>query len=134
MLPALRRTLQSFTQRADIIIRQLSYLHSQQHTDIVGLCRELASLPEAEQHQRLAAPGRPMSPLTLQRTAPALVQRRERRPRPPIHSLMLDPGLPDDDTLNELAVQRRLDQAFAINAGSLRSYLQAALGEGRRID
>src|SRR5690606_39743243 len=64
---------------------------------------------------------------------PAQVQLRERRARPPIHSLMLDPGLPDDDTLNELAVQRRLDQAFAINAGSLRSYLHAALGEVRPI-
>lgn len=134
MLPALRRTLQSFTQRADIIIRQLSYLHSQQHTDIVGLCRELASLPEEEQHQRLAAAGDLMATVNLQLIDPAQVQLRERRARPPVHSLMLDPGLPDDDTLNELAVQRRLDQAFAINAGSLRSYLQAALGEGRRID
>ena len=53
----LRRTLQSFTQRADIIIRQLSYLHSQKHSDIVGLCRELSALP-AEQAARLPPPAR----------------------------------------------------------------------------
>ena len=49
MLPALRRALQSFTKRADIIIRQMSYLASQQHNDVLAVCRHLADLPEEEQ-------------------------------------------------------------------------------------
>ena len=57
MLPALRKTLQGFTQRADIIIRQLSYLHSQKHTDVVGICRQLAALDPAECDARLSAAG-----------------------------------------------------------------------------
>lgn len=134
MLPALRKTLQSFTQRADIIIRQLSYLHSQQHTDIVGLCRELASLPADEQAARLEAAGQNMASVNLGLVDPGQVRLRERQQRPPVHSLMQDHELPDDDTLHDLAVQRLLDQAFNINAGSLRNYLHAALGEQRRID
>src|SRR5690606_15139310 len=61
MLPALRRTLQSFTKRADILIRQLSYLQSQQHNDIVGLCRDLSRLDAASYEQRLTAAGETMA-------------------------------------------------------------------------
>ena len=51
MLPALRRALQSFTKRADIIIRQLTYLHAQKNNDVVEVCRQLASMPEEEQKE-----------------------------------------------------------------------------------
>ena len=57
MLPALRRTLQGFVRRADIIMRQLSYLHNQKHNDIVGLGRELSELDEAAFAQRLEKAG-----------------------------------------------------------------------------
>lgn len=134
MLPALRKTLQGFTQRADIIIRQLSYLHSQKHTDIVGLCRQLASLDPAERDERLAAAGEQMAGVSLGLVDPGQVRLRERRERPPVQSLMTDPGNPDADTLRELAIQQLLDKAFNINAGGLRSYLRAALAGGRRID
>src|SRR5690554_1547867 len=65
MLPALRRTLQGFVRRADIIMRQLSYLHSQKHNDIVGLCRELSELDEAAFAQRLEKAGDAMASLNL---------------------------------------------------------------------
>lgn len=134
MLPALRKTLQSFTQRADLIIRQLSYLHSQQHSDIVGLCRELSSLPEAEQSARLQAAGELMAGVGLGLLDPGQLRLRERRERPPVQSLMSDPGAPDDDTLHELAAQQRLDKAFNINASGLRDYLRSALAGRQRID
>ncbi|RHW19967.1 Wadjet anti-phage system protein JetA family protein [Pseudomonas jilinensis] len=134
MLPALRKTLQSFTQRADLIIRQLSYLHSQQHSDIVGLCRELSNLPEAEQSARLQAAGELMAGVGLGLLDPGQLRLRERRERPPVQSLMSDPGAPDDDTLHELATQQRLDKAFNINASGLRDYLRNALAGRQRID
>jgi hypothetical protein len=134
MLPALRRTLQGFTQRADIIIRQLSYLHSQQHTDIVGLCRQLSALEPDERAARLAAAGEHMAGVSLGLVDPGQVRLRERRERPPVQSLMADPGSPDAQTLRELTVQQLLEKAFNINASGLRSYLRAALGEGRSID
>lgn len=134
MLPALRKTLQSFTQRADLIIRQLSYLHSQQHSDIVGLCRELSNLPEAKQSARLQAAGELMAGVGLGLLDPGQLRLRERRERPPVQSLMSDPGAPDDDTLHELATQQRLDKAFNINASGLRDYLRNALAGRQRID
>lgn len=134
MLPALRKTLQGFTQRADIIIRQLSYLHSQKHTDVVGICRQLASLDAADRDARLAAAGEVMANVSVGLVDPASVRLRERRERPPVHSLMSELDHPDEATLRELGVQQLLDKAFNINASNLRDYLRSALGAGRRID
>ena len=134
MLPALRRTLQSFTQRADIIIRQLSYLHSQKHSDIVGLCRELSALPAEEQAKRLSAAGEEMALVNLALVDPGQVKLRERRERPPVHSLMETLDAPEDDTLRALAVNQLLDKAFNVNASGLRSYLRAALGSGNQLN
>ncbi|MEO1819889.1 Wadjet anti-phage system protein JetA family protein [Pseudomonas sp.] len=134
MLPALRRTLQSFTQRADIIIRQLSYLHSQKHSDIVGLCRELSALPAEEQAKRLSAAGEEMAVVNLALVDPGQVKLRERRERPPVHSLMETLDAPEDDTLRTLAVNQLLDKAFNVNASGVRNYLRAALGNGSQLN
>jgi hypothetical protein len=134
MLPALRRTLQSFTRRADIIIRQLSYLHSQKHNDIVGLCRELATLEEQDFKQRLERAGRTMGSLRVELVDPAQVRLREQQARRTVQNRMLVLDKPDAATLRELATQQLLEKAFNINGGALRDYLRDALGASRRID
>jgi hypothetical protein len=134
MLPALRRTLQGFTRRADIIIRQLSYLHHQKHNDIVGLCRKLSTLNEQEFNQRLRDAGITMANLHLGLVDPAQIRLREQRAPRVVQSLVRKPGKADPATLRELAVQQLLEKAFHINGGALRSYLREALGASRRID
>ena len=134
MLPALRRTLQSFTKRADIIIRQLSYLQTQKHNDIVGLCHTLRGLDQTEFDARLAAAGEAMASIRLELVDPQQVRLRERQLRRLVHSEMHDPGDLDPETQRELAIQQLLEQAFQINASGLRNYLRSALGAGRRID
>lgn len=134
MLPALRRTLQSFTKRADILIRQLSYLQTQQHNDIVGLCRDLSALDPASYEQRMNAAGDAMARLRVELIDPAQVRLRERQNRQPVQSQMDDPGHPDDQTLRSLAVSQLLERAFHINASGMRDYLRSALGDGRRIN
>ena len=134
MLPALRRTLQGFTRRADIIIRQLSYLHSQKHNDIVGLCRELAALDDTRLEQRLAAAGEAMANLRLGLVDPTHNRLREARQKRPLQSRIMELAAPDPDTLRELQIQRLLEKAFNINSRQLRDYLRQALGASRRID
>lgn len=134
MLPALRRTLQGFTRRADIIIRQLSYLHSQKHNDIVGLCQQLSKLDNTEFERCLAVAGDVMSGVNLALVDPAQVRIRERRARPPVQTRVDKIEAPDPNTLRELAIQRLLDKAFNINSSATRDYLRSALGAGRRID
>jgi hypothetical protein len=134
MLPALRRTLQGFTRRADIIIRQLSYLHSQQHNDIIGLCKQLSKLDGAEFERCLTVAGDAMSGINVTLVDPAQVRIRERRSRPPVQTRVNQIEPPDPDTLRELAIQRLLDKAFNINSSATRDYLRSALGAGCRID
>ena len=134
MLPALRRTLQGFVRRADIIMRQLSYLHNQKHNDIVGLCRELSELDEAAFVQRLAKAGDAMANLDIGWIDPAQVRLREQRTPRVVQSRVTQLDEPDSDTLRELAIQQLMDKAFNINGGALRNYLRDALGASRRID
>ncbi|MBA3979217.1 MAG: flagellar protein FliT [Alcanivorax sp.] len=134
MLPALRRTLQGFVRRADIIMRQLSYLHNQKHNDIVGLCRELAELDEAAFTQRLTKAGDAMASLNLAWVDPAQVRLREQRTQRVVQSRVTTLDDPDPGTLRELAIQQLMDKAFNINGSALRDYLRDALGASRRID
>ena len=134
MLPALRRTLQGFVRRADIIMRQLSYLHNQKHNDIVGLCRELSELDEAAFAQRLEKAGDAMASLNLEWVDPAQVRLREQRAQRVVQSRVTQLDDPDPDTLRDLAIQQLMDKAFNINGGALRDYLRDALGASRRID
>ncbi|MGD8177053.1 Wadjet anti-phage system protein JetA family protein [Marinimicrobium sp. ARAG 43.8] len=134
MLPALRRTLQGFTRRADIIIRQLSYLHSQKHNDIVGLCQQLSELDETTYDQRLAQAGDAMASLHLGLIDPAQVRLREQRTKRLVNNRMVELDEPDTATRRELATQQLLEKAFNINGGALRDYLREALGASRRID
>ncbi|MFU8764576.1 MAG: Wadjet anti-phage system protein JetA family protein [Haliea sp.] len=134
MLPSLRRTLQGFTRRADIIIRQLSYVHSQKHNDIVGLCRELSALGDASFGQRLAAAADAMASLKLGLVDPAHNRLREQRQQRPVRSRLTELAAPDAATRRELLLQQLLEKAFNINSGALRNYLRGALGASRRID
>ncbi len=134
MLPALRRTLQGFTRRADIIIRQLSYLHSQKHNDLVGLCNALAELDEDTYNQRLQQAGDTLASLHVGLIDPAQVRLREQRSKRIVHNRMVELDEPDSATLRDLATQQLLEKAFNINGGALRDYLRDALGASRRID
>lgn len=134
MLPALRRTLQGFTRRADIIMRQLSYLHSQQHNDVVAICRELAKLPAHEFDARMDQAGGTLASLKLTLVDPAAVRLKERRTRPPVQSLMEELPPPNPDALRELAIQQLLDLAFTVSGNGIRDYLVKGLGQSYRIN
>lgn len=133
MLPALRRTLQGFTRRADIIIRQLSYLHSQQHNDVVTICRELAKLPASEFEARMGQAGGTLASLKLTLVDPATVRVKERRTRPPVKSLIEELPPPNPEALRELAIQQLLDRAFTVSGSGMREYLAKGLGHSYRI-
>lgn len=134
MLPALRRALQGFTRRAKIIIQQLSYLHNQQHSDIVGLCRTLSGLEEEKFQQCLQAAGDSMASFRFGLLDPAHNQLREKPAKRIVQSQIRELDAPDDATRRELVIQQLLDKAFNINGSAMREYLRQALGASRRID
>ncbi len=134
MLPALRKALHGFTKRADIIIRQMSYLASQQHNDVLSVCKRLAALAPAEQDQQLKAAGQLMSVPEVALVDPAQVRIAAPRKRRTVEA-DLDEGTEDFDmdARKDIYVQQVLDQAFFINNQTLRGYMQRHLLAGDRI-
>lgn len=134
MLPALRKALQGFTKRADIIIRQMSYLASQQNNDVLSVCKHLSSLNLEQQNQQLMAAGQMMSVPEVALVDPVQVRIAAPRSRRIIES-DLDEGNDELDMVarKEIYVQQVLDQAFFINNSSLKEYMQDHLSSGKIV-
>lgn len=133
MLPALRSALHGFTKRADIIIRQLSYLHSQADNDLVEVCRELADLKEDAFNQRMNNAAEQCSSMRLRFIDPAQIKWQERRSAVALNTKVQESPELDKDAQRELMIQQLLDQAFVSNKQDLREYIVGALRGGRRI-
>ena len=134
MLPALRRALQGFTKRADIIIRQMSYLASQSQNDVLTVCKKLAALSEDEQDQQLLEAGQKMAVPEIALVDPQQVRLAPPRKRREIEA-SLDEGTEDFDidARKDIYVQQVLDQAFFINNQSLRGYMHDQLILGEKV-
>jgi len=133
MLPALRRALHGFTKRADIIMRQLSYLSAQQNNDLVDVCKELSDLDEADYSQRLAQAAEHMATLQVKLVDPASIKLFERRQKAVVDSRVHEPQVIDQAAQRELMIQQLLDQAFMINNTQVKEYVLASLRDGRKI-
>lgn len=134
MLPALRKALQSFTKRADIIMRQMSYLASAQHNDVLSVCKHLVAQSSMQQEVLLSRAAQHMAGVKLELIDPAQV-----RLAPPkqksFAASALDEGKEevDIDARREIYVQQILDQAFLINQQALRQYLKRHLVIGKKL-
>lgn len=135
MLPALRRSLQGFTKRADIIIRQMNYLATSSHNDVVQVCQTLSSKPEHEQDTLLQKAAQQMSVPNLGFLDPAHVRLQQRSKK-----RVFDLGVNEDnntqidhETYREQMVQQALDQAFYIHDNAVREYLVKHLLAGEAV-
>jgi len=134
MLPALRKALHSFTQRADIIIRQLSYLAAQQHSDVLDVCKSLCELPQEQQEHLLGAVSDKLVGLQPGFIDPDHVRLNAPRTQRFV-SAMFDDGDQDFDieARKDLYVQQLLDQAFMVSDGAMRDYVREILLKGDRV-
>lgn len=133
MLPALRRALHGFTKRADIIMRQLSYLGAQKNNDLVDVCKELCDLSDDDYRSRLESAAEHMASLQLRLVDPQHIKLQERKRKALVDTSIGVPQVVDKAMQRELMVQQLLDQAFAINHSQVKSYVMSALREGRKI-
>ena len=134
MLPALRRALNTFTQRADIIIRQLSYINSQGIDDLMDIYRSLASLTTAQQDQVFLQQGEALVSMQLGFIDPAQIQLRLPRQQQIIRSAIEQEKPLDVTAQKAIFVQQALDQAFILQGSAVRDYVHAALMSGGRIN
>jgi len=127
MLPALRKALQGFTKRADIIIRQIAYLGGQSNSDILSVCETLKNKDAAETEQRLAQAAEIMSPMNLRLIDPQQVVLMERRQKRQVETAIAEDEQLDENARRDLVIQQLLEQAFSIRNQDLRQYLLQAL-------
>lgn len=133
MLPALRSSLNSFTQRADIIMRQLSYIHTQGDDGLLEVCQALTQLSPTEQDQRLSQAANSLAGISLGFIDPGQIHLRSRADKRVVISRVAEEQQLDRDARRELFVQQALDQAFSIQGSEIRQYIASSLATTGRI-
>ena len=134
MLPALRRALNTFTQRADIIIRQLSYINSRGQDDFMDIYRSLAQLPLDEQNQLLLLEGEELATMQLGFIDPVQIQLRAPRQQQVVSSTVDGDKPLDLEAQKEIFIQQMLDKAFILQGSAVRDYVQQALTSSGEIN
>lgn len=133
MLPALRHALHSFTRRADIIIRQLSFTTSGLQNDILAICKQFAEMSSEEQEQRLQQAGEGMAEWQLKLVDPNMTRLYEGRRKRAINTRAEEHTEANSDHRRAMFVQRAVEQAFTVNNQELYQYILQALNQGHRI-
>ncbi|WP_053979714.1 Wadjet anti-phage system protein JetA family protein [Marinagarivorans algicola] len=133
MLPALRRALHGFTKRADIVIRQLSYLNSHQNDNFLDICQTLAALPPAQYQERLNNASNAMAVMKLGLIDPKQVRLIERKRKSPVDTSINEERDIDLGARTELMVQQLLDRAFVFNRQQLQTYICDAFKDKRKV-
>jgi len=133
MLPALRRALHGFTKRADIIIRQLSYLNTQHASTLIDVCRELADIDKSEYDKRISGAAGSVASFKLRLIDPQQIKLLERKAKELVDNSAAELQAPDREAQCELMVQQLLDQAFVMNSQSIKEYVLETLRDGRKL-
>jgi hypothetical protein len=133
MLPALRRALNTFTQRADIIIRQLSYINSRAQDDLMDIYRSLGNLTPEQQDQVLIEQGEAIAGIQMGFIDPAQIQLRAPRNIPVVRSMLDEDKALDAEAQKSLFIQQALDKAFILQSSNVRDYVYKALMEKGEI-
>lgn len=134
MLPALRRALNTFTQRADIIIRQLSYINSRGQDDLMDIYHALGNLTGEEQDEIFLEQGESIASLHMGFVDPAQIQLRAPRTTQVVRSMLDEDKTLDLEAQKTLFIQQALDKAFILQSSSLRDYVHNALAEKGQVN
>lgn len=132
MLPALRRSLEGFTRRADILLRQLNFSAASRH-ELLDAMRELAQLSDAEQDALLARAGEAMASLQVGFADPDALRLHSATRKRVVNNAVLVAVADDSQARRRLFVEQALERAFAVNNRQIYDYLVTALAHGHEI-
>ena len=133
MLPALRKALLSFTRRADIIMRQLSFSHQGGGDDLMTNLRQLASLNASDFAVKIEAAGEHLAGLNLELLDPAQIKIYAGRRKKIVDTRVEESTEMDEQSRRQFYLQQVLEKAFTVNNQQLTDYLIEALAKGQQI-
>jgi hypothetical protein len=134
MLPALRHALNSFTRRADIIMRQLSYAGVGQQNRLHAVCKDLKALPDQEKSAALEAAGEALASLNVGLPDPDSLRLHAGRRQRVVNTSLEAPDLADPESRKSMFIQTAVDLAFTFSSQKQREYVIHALADGQRIE
>lgn len=133
MLPALRKALLSFTRRADIIMRQLSFSHQGGGDDLMENLRHLAALDNNQYQEKIDAAGEHLAGLSMDLLDPAQLKIYAGRRKKIVDTSVEESAQMDEQSRKQLYLQQVLEKAFTVNNQQLTDYLIDALAKGKQI-
>ena len=134
MLPALRRALQNFTKRADIIIRQIAYLGAQNQSNILNVLDSLKNDRPEDVQSRLKQAAAMMSPMNLRLIDPRQVVLSERKVKQSVDTELAEEQPLDEKALQELKITQMLEQAFSIRNQELKDYIIRSMRDKKQLN
>ncbi|MDH5229955.1 MAG: DUF5716 family protein [Gammaproteobacteria bacterium] len=133
MLPALRQALQSFTRRADIIMRQLSYTGGNSQQELQDYCQRLRLSNPSAQARALENAGAALASLRVRFVDTENLRMQTKRQNQAVNPQLEEHQDSSPSTRKALFIQAALDQAFTFNNQRQRDYVFNALSAGRRV-
>ncbi|VAW95846.1 FIG149030: hypothetical protein [hydrothermal vent metagenome] len=134
MLPALRLALHSFTRRADIIIRQLSYSSYGEKGSLPALCQSLAEMSDLDKQAKLRAMAQAMSGLSFSLVDPEASLKMNNSVRKRLVNTSVETQSQiDRESRKNLFVQQVIEKAFQVNNQEQIAYVAKALQDGQKI-
>lgn len=133
MLPALRKALHGFTKRADIIIRQLSYLQHQDSDQLIQSLQVLADKEDQYYHAALDRVSEHMASFSFKLIDPEHIKLQPRRLKAQVETVLPEWGEPDQAQQLWIKSQLLTEQAFSINQQVIKSYLARHLSKKEAV-
>ena len=134
MLPALRLALHSFTRRADIIIRQLSYNRYGDQGDLPHLCQHFSEMTDQQKQEKLQAMANAMPGLSLGFVNPSQLKLRGTTAKRVLNTRVEMDAAVDKEARKSIFIQQIVDKAFQVNSQEQMHYILQALQQGHRIN
>ena len=118
-LPELRRVLEGFTRRTEMVIQQMSRIYASDQHDVAHLCRRLAEQTDGSQENLLSQAGQVFHRPVFELVNPEQIRVLKRRQKEQLDVMVEHLADPNDDMLKEAAIRNALDSAFAVEDGEV---------------
>lgn len=112
-LPELRKSLDSYTRRTHMIIRQLMRIHSSGYHDVSQVCRRLGQLPDEEGQEILEMVSQSMTLGQVALVNPENVKPSKTKKRELINTQVTERAKPTPQQLLDIKVRSALEAAFS---------------------
>jgi len=132
-LPELRKVLEGFTRRSQLVIRQLAHIYASEQQDIDMICRRLANLPREEADSILSNAGDHVPLARVALVNPDEIRPHGKRVRERVKTTVVERRAPSEEERLQASVRRALDMAFSVEDSRIVDAVVSQLADSDQI-